>query len=156
MSPRAQLVLVPGAMLEVVSVLSQGALTMVQLVEVDTPLSLCDFPPKPAAQPADAWHHGGGKRGGGILSSLTLFLFPWVCILACWFLQLLGGALMRVCSITIISLSLCFVFSVNAIHMRPLHPLSSQAPTLPLPLPLPLPRSPPNARPPLCAPNSTH
>jgi len=42
-----QLVLMPGAMLEVVGVLSQGDLTMVQLNEVDTPLAFNEFPPKP-------------------------------------------------------------------------------------------------------------
>jgi hypothetical protein len=49
---QVQLVLMPGSMLEVVGVLSQGDLTMVQLCEVDTPLAFHEFPPKPAGSSA--------------------------------------------------------------------------------------------------------
>ncbi len=42
----------PGSMLEVVGVLSQGDLTMVHLREVETPLSFNEFPPKPAGSSA--------------------------------------------------------------------------------------------------------
>ena len=38
--------LVPGAMLEVVGLLSQGDLTMVQLSEIDAPLAFNEFPHK--------------------------------------------------------------------------------------------------------------
>jgi hypothetical protein len=43
-----QLVLVPGAILEVVGVLRQGDLTMVQLNEIDTPLAFHEFSIPPA------------------------------------------------------------------------------------------------------------
>jgi hypothetical protein len=59
----------PGAMLEVVGVLSQGDLTMVQLKEIDTPLAFNEFPPKMAQSSAS---HFPSK---GTLSHFSEFFF---------------------------------------------------------------------------------